>query len=264
MRRSFPSAATASGRRGTPSRCAVLIPAHNEELVITSAIHNVRDQLAPGDRILVVADNCTDQTAEVARAAGAEVAERTDPDHRGKGFALDFGLSQLAPEQPPVVVVVDADCELDPGALDALVRQAAATGRPAQGVYLIGTGQEPDPRRRLSAFAVLLKNEIRPLGLDRLGLPCLLNGTGMAFPGMSSGPSTWGRGTSSRTSTRRRPGPGRPSGPALPGGNAIGGGRARPAGGDQAADAMGTRACTNASHPGSPLVLTGLVRGRPG
>jgi cellulose synthase/poly-beta-1,6-N-acetylglucosamine synthase-like glycosyltransferase len=81
-----------------------------------------------------------------------------------------------------VVVVVDADCELGPGALDALVRQAAATGRPAQGVYLIGTGREPDPRRRLSAFAVQLKNQIRPLGLHRLGQPCLLYGTGMAFP----------------------------------------------------------------------------------
>jgi cellulose synthase/poly-beta-1,6-N-acetylglucosamine synthase-like glycosyltransferase len=71
---------------------------------------------------------------------------------------------------------------LGTGALDALVRQAAATGRPAQGVYLIGTGRESDPRRRLSAFAVVLKNEIRPRGLDRLGLPCLLTGTGMAFP----------------------------------------------------------------------------------
>src|SRR5436189_487770 len=70
-------------------RCAVLMPAHDEETVITAAIRNVRDQLAPGDRFIVVADNCTDATAVVARAAGIEVAERTDPDRRGKGFALD-------------------------------------------------------------------------------------------------------------------------------------------------------------------------------
>jgi len=163
-------------------RCAVLMPAHDEETVIPAAIWNVRDQLAPGDRFLVVADNCTDGTAAVARAVGIEVAERTDPDRRGKGFALDFGLAQLEADPPEVVVVVDADCELAPGALDALVRQAAATGQPAQGVYLIGTGREPDPRRRLSAFAVQLKNQIRPLGLHRLGQPCLLYGTGMAFP----------------------------------------------------------------------------------
>lgn len=85
-------------------------------------------------------------------------------------------------DPPDVVAIIDADCELGPGMLDALVRQAAATGRPAQGIYLIGTGRETDPRRRLSAFAVLLKNEIRPRGLDRLGMPCLLTGTGMAFP----------------------------------------------------------------------------------
>jgi cellulose synthase/poly-beta-1,6-N-acetylglucosamine synthase-like glycosyltransferase len=164
------------------ARCVILMPAHDEEVGIAAAIANVREQLAPGDRVLVVADNCTDRTAAVARAAGVEVAERMDPDRRGKGFALDFGLEQLSANPPPVVVVVDADCQLGPGALDVLVRQAAATGRPAQGVYRIGTGDEPDTRRRLSAFAVLLKNHIRPLGLHQLGLPCLLYGTGMAFP----------------------------------------------------------------------------------
>jgi cellulose synthase/poly-beta-1,6-N-acetylglucosamine synthase-like glycosyltransferase len=110
------------------------------------------------------------------------VVERSDADRRGKGYALDFGLNQVAADPPAVVAVVDADCELAPGALDAVVRQAHATGRPAQGIYLIGTGREPDLRHRLSAFAVLLKNQIRPLGLHRLGLPCLLYGTGMAFP----------------------------------------------------------------------------------
>jgi cellulose synthase/poly-beta-1,6-N-acetylglucosamine synthase-like glycosyltransferase len=166
---------------GRPA-CAVLVPAHDEEAGIAATVRNLRDQIVAGDRLLVVADNCTDGTAGAARAAGADVVERTDPDRRGKGFALEFGLRQLENLPPGVVVVVDADCLLETGALDALVRQAAATQRPAQGVYLIGTGVESDPRRRLSAFAVVLKNEIRPRGLDRLGLPCLLTGTGMAFP----------------------------------------------------------------------------------
>jgi cellulose synthase/poly-beta-1,6-N-acetylglucosamine synthase-like glycosyltransferase len=173
-----PAARTSSSR----PRCAVLVPAHDEEAGIAATVRNVRAQLAPGDHVLVVADNCTDGTADAARAAGAQVVERADPGRRGKGFALDFGLQRLAADPPAVVVVVDADCELGPGALDALVRQAAATQRPAQGVYLIGTGREADPRRRLSAFAVLVKNQIRPVGLHRLGLPCLLTGTGMAFP----------------------------------------------------------------------------------
>ena len=129
----------------------------------------------------MVADNCTDRTAQVAREAGAEVVERADP-AGAAGFALDFGLKILAEDAPAVVVVVDADCLLGPAVLDALGRQVTATGRPAQGVYLIGTGQEADPKRRLSAFAVLIKNKVRPLGLHRAGLPCLLTGTGMAFP----------------------------------------------------------------------------------
>ena len=170
------------GPTGARPRCAVLIPAHNEEAGIAVTVRNVREQLMPGDRVVVVADNCSDGTATAAHDAGAEVAERADADRRGKGFALDFGIGHLSADAPDIVVVVDADCELGPGALDALVRQAATTDRPAQGIYLIGTGQEPDPRRRLSAFAVLLKNEIRPRGLDRLGMPCLLTGTGMSFP----------------------------------------------------------------------------------
>src|SRR5437764_12013144 len=75
--------------------CVALVPAHDEEAGIAATIANVREQLSPGDRILVVADNCTDRTAEAARKAGAEVAERADPDRRGKGFALDHGLRRL-------------------------------------------------------------------------------------------------------------------------------------------------------------------------
>jgi cellulose synthase/poly-beta-1,6-N-acetylglucosamine synthase-like glycosyltransferase len=172
-------------RRAVPGErlsCAVLVPAHDEESSIADTVRNLREQLATGERLLVVADNCTDCTASIACNAGAEVVERFDTNQRGKGFALDHGLKYLAADPPEVVAIVDADCELHPGALDALVRQVDATGRPAQGIYRIGTGQESDPRRRLSAFAVVLKNEIRPRGLDRLGLPCLLTGTGMAFP----------------------------------------------------------------------------------
>lgn len=163
-------------------RCAVLIPAHNEEAGITATIRNVRLQLSPGDRIVIVADNCSDATAEVARRAGAEVAERCEPDRRGKGYALEFGMNHLADDPPAVVVIVDADCELGPRALEALVRQVEATSRPAQGIYELDAPRDCDPRRRLSAFAVLIKNEVRPRGLDRMGLPCLLTGTGMAFP----------------------------------------------------------------------------------
>jgi len=111
---------------------AVLMPAHDEAAVIAQTVAVVRQQLRPQDRLLVVADNCTDTTAEVARAAGAEVVERTDHALRGKGYALAHGLACLAQRPPQVVLVVDADCRVAPGALQRLGAQAWRLQRPVQ------------------------------------------------------------------------------------------------------------------------------------
>lgn len=176
-------------RRPTPlpdaavrPRCAVLIPAHNEKQMIAGTLRAVMEQLAPGDRVLVVADNCTDSTAAVARAHGAEVVERTDAVHRGKGYALDFGRAALSEAPPEVVVVLDADCLLGPRALHRLVVEAAAHARPVQACYLMTAPPGSGPNRQVAAFAFLVKNLVRPLGLRNLGLGCLLTGTGMGFP----------------------------------------------------------------------------------
>ncbi len=165
---------------------AVLIPAHDEAGGIGATLASVRAQLRDGDRLLVVADNCTDDTAAVARAAGAEVVERRDPQRRGKGYALDFGVRHLASSSfaaAPVVLIVDADCEVGPGAVDALARACRRTGRPAQACYLM---HYPPAARTLGAriaeFAFVVKNRVRPLGLVTLGWPCPLLGSGMAFP----------------------------------------------------------------------------------
>jgi len=86
-------------------KVAVLIPAHNEEAVIHETIESIKSQLNEGDRIYVVADNCSDKTAEIAAGLGTEVLERVDLERRGKGYALDFGIShiRLADELPEVV-----------------------------------------------------------------------------------------------------------------------------------------------------------------
>ena len=161
-------------------RLAVLVPAHNESVGLIPTLRDVTAQLRPGDRLLVVADNCTDDTAGVARAHGAEVAERLDPERRGKGYALAFGRDALAGTPPEVVVVVDADCRLGPEALTWLA--CAGRGRPAQGAYRMTAPVGAGSSRQVAAFAFLVKNVVRPLGLGRLGGPCLLTGTGMAFP----------------------------------------------------------------------------------
>jgi len=178
-----------TSRRGAPSRqnkrrpqIAVLVPAHNEELQILDTLRSIQGQMRDGDRLVVVADNCNDLTASLARDAGADVIVRVDPDRRGKGYALDAGVRYLGLLPPDVVVIVDADCWLEPGALDNLADMAMATGRPVQSRYLMVAPPDASINLAVSEFAFLLKNRIRLLGLAKLGLPAQLTGSGMAFP----------------------------------------------------------------------------------
>jgi cellulose synthase/poly-beta-1,6-N-acetylglucosamine synthase-like glycosyltransferase len=135
-----------------------------------------------GDRVLVVADNCTDETASVAQQCGALVVERFDPVLRGKSYALQHGWHLLESDPPDVIVFMDADCTADPGSISQIAELAAATGRPVQAAYILDAPHGGDPQRELSALAAMIKNLVRPAGLDRLGLACFLNGSGMALP----------------------------------------------------------------------------------
>ncbi|MEZ5728151.1 MAG: glycosyltransferase family 2 protein [Burkholderiaceae bacterium] len=167
----------------TRGRIAVVVPAHNEAAGVGRTIAGLLPQIAAGDRLVVVADNCTDRTAELARAAGASVIERRDEERRGKGFALDFGVDWLRADPPDCVVFIDADCTMAPGSLERLHDACAGSGRPAQALNLCHVPQgitRMGPR--IAEFAFLVKNHVRPRGLARLGLPCALTGTGMAFP----------------------------------------------------------------------------------
>lgn len=173
------SQAVPLGRRGTT---VVLIPAHNEELGIGQTLIKLQPQLIANDRVVVVADNCSDATAQIARNKGAEVVERFDSVHRGKGFALEAGVRYLSTNPPDVVVVLDADCELDPGSIDALAGAVTTTDRPCQARNLLRLPKNAGPEASVSTFAFLVKNWVRPRALQRIGLPVPLNGTGMAFP----------------------------------------------------------------------------------
>lgn len=177
----MPRRRRASGQTTERAACVVLIPAHNEEGGISTTLLNLQAQLQAGDRVLVVADNCTDRTAELARSHGAEAIERFDSERRGKGFALHHGVRHLEENPLEYVVILDADCRMDAGALDELITQVARTDRPAQAVYVLEPPQGAEARQQVSAFAWLTKNLIRPLGLWRIGGPCLLTGSGMAF-----------------------------------------------------------------------------------
>jgi cellulose synthase/poly-beta-1,6-N-acetylglucosamine synthase-like glycosyltransferase len=167
---------------GARAGVTVLIPAHNEAVGIAATVANVGAQIRPGDRLLVVADNCSDKTAHIARGGGAEVIERFDAQLRGKGYALDHGVRHLAADPRPVLVIVDADCSLAAGTLTHLVTACTASGRPVQGLYLMHAPVGASLKQRVAEFAWRVKNGVRPAGGLRLGQPCALMGTGMAFP----------------------------------------------------------------------------------
>lgn len=163
-------------------KVAVLMPAHNEGTGIEHTIRALAPQLNASTQLWVVADNCTDNTAQLAAQSGANVIERNDPERRGKGYALAYGLDRLAQDPPSVVIIVDADCELSQGGLARLAHDALRADAPIQADYVLVPNPNPSPRSVVSALAFLVKNRVRPRGLTALGFPCLLTGTGMAFP----------------------------------------------------------------------------------
>ncbi len=163
-------------------RTAVLIPAHNEQLGLQQTLQVLLPTLDGNDRVVVVADNCDDQTAEIARAAGVEVINRNDPARRGKGYALDFAVQYLRQNPPEVIIILDADCLVSAHTIKILAQQAHQTGRQVQALNLTDLLPARDSLQVLATLANRFTNLIRPLGLLKVGLPCRLMGTGMALP----------------------------------------------------------------------------------
>ena len=167
------------------SRLAVVVPAHDEERLIAACIASLRAQSYPSElyRIVVVADNCSDRTAEVAQAAGAEVMVRTSAlDARGKGQALRWAMDALlsAAGAPDAVVVVDADSVCEPGMLSALQQELAAGHGVVQADYSLAA-EAGSTRSELVAAAFLLFHRVRFTGRARLGMAANLVGNGMLF-----------------------------------------------------------------------------------
>lgn len=167
---------------GREPRTVVVVPANNEAVIIGDSLTRLLSEIDGRTRVLVVADNCSDDTAELARASGAEVITRLDARRRGKGFALAFARDHLAADPPECVVILDADCAVDRESLKRIASLAYDSGRPVQSVYLLRPDLSADPMVQVSNFAFLIKNLVRQTGLARLAGRVHLTGTGMAFP----------------------------------------------------------------------------------
>lgn len=163
------------------SHVAFLIPAHNEGTVIKETVLDLQTK-AQNSRIIVIADNCTDDTAHQARVEGVEVIERFDSENRGKGFALDFGREYLKKSPPDFVMIVDADCSVSTDFTAEMVSAICTHETPAQASNLFKPDLTLSPTVQVSNFAMLVKNLFRMRGLARLGGTVALLGTGMGFP----------------------------------------------------------------------------------
>jgi len=171
-------------QRGAPHlRFAVVVPAHDEEAGIARTVENLlATDYPPGlRRVVVVADNCADATAERAGAAGATVLVRRDETLRGKGYALAHGFGAVEREGwADAVVVVDADTLVSPNLLRAFSARLDAGAGAVQAHYGV-RNPEASWRTRLMGVAFFIFHGVRSLGRERLGVSCGLRGNGMCL-----------------------------------------------------------------------------------
>ncbi len=167
----------------TALRFDLVVPAHDEAAGIAATVGSLLqvDWPAAQRRVVVVADNCSDDTAARARAAGATVLERRDATLRGKGYALAHAFERcLADGRADAVVVVDADTVVSPNLLQAFAARLEAGATALQARYGV-RNPEASWRTRLMALALSLFHDVRSLGRERLGLSAGLRGNGMCF-----------------------------------------------------------------------------------
>jgi 1,2-diacylglycerol 3-beta-glucosyltransferase len=165
-------------------RIVVLVPAHDEAALIGRCLRSLSAQTYPSRlrRTIVIADNCTDETARLAAAAGAEVLVRSDESSRGKGQALRWALDRVLadPWRADAVIVVDADSVADPQLVAVLAAHLAAGAEVVQAEYL-ALAEDESPRAALRSAAFLLFHRTRFAGRAVLGMACNLVGNGMLF-----------------------------------------------------------------------------------
>ncbi len=165
-------------------RFAILVPAHNEEKLLPALLESLSQLHYPRQlfAIHVVADNCIDETATVARSAGAIVHERFDLDNIGKGYALQWLLARLEKLQVSydAALILDADSIVSPNFLTVMNAQLNNGERVIQAHYAV-LNPERSWVMSLRAAALALVHYLRPLGRTALGGSVGLKGNGMVF-----------------------------------------------------------------------------------
>ncbi len=168
--------------KGAAHTFAIIVPAHNEELTILNVLANLQSLDYPPEKfkVYVIADNCSDSTAGLARAYNCTCLERFDLENRGKGFALTWAFQQIPPSTYDGYVILDADCELAPHALKVFDQKFASGDKALQCEYVAAN---PDDSTISYAAGVgnVIENRLFYAPKSLVGLAVLLRGTGMAF-----------------------------------------------------------------------------------
>ena len=163
------------------NRFMAIIPAHNEENVIGPLVESLINQNYPKDYydIYVIADNCTDRTAEIAEKAGAIVLKRFDEEHKTKGYALQWFLDQKIKEDAPydAFCIFDADNIVDSNFLKAMNKKLCQGEDVVQGYRDI---KNPTDSWVSAGYALFYwtMNRFYHLARYNVGLSPLINGTG--------------------------------------------------------------------------------------
>ena len=175
-----PSAGGQSSQPENGPQLAIIVPAHNEELLVSRCVRSLRAATGNKLRILAVAHNCSDATASQAEGAGAEVLVYNDPSAVGKGFALRHGFEFALAHGADAVMVVDADSVVSKNTIEAVQAAISNGTRVVQCRYEMQSTTDRSSTR-LAALAVRGFNVIRPRGRDRLGFSAGILGNGFAI-----------------------------------------------------------------------------------
>lgn len=170
------------GPRTPTHRFVIVVPAHDEEKGLAATIANLRSLDYPPHLfdIVVVADNCTDRTAEVAKGFGVRCLERSDPARRGKGYALAFAFDALLKDDFDAMVVVDADNVMSANFLLAMDVRLHCGQSVIQSRNTVKNPLE-NALTWMLAVGNAIENTLYSLGKENLNLSCPLRGTGMCL-----------------------------------------------------------------------------------
>jgi hypothetical protein len=165
-----------------PDRLLIMIPAHNEELLIGRSVQSAVETIGRRGfgQVVVIVDNCSDGTALIAKDAGARVMERHEPTKRGKPHAIAWALERLDLSAADAVVIIDADSVVRPDFMAALLEHAPLVDKVIQ-TYNASSNEFETWLTRLAGVFGRVRYEIEFPAKQRAGLNVPLTGNGMCI-----------------------------------------------------------------------------------